>query len=279
MLEWLALNSVIGRMSMCGIFDLKNNDRNLILFIRGGVMGEGHYWNYSGPANGVYNGMLDQEMPIGRITVTDKNYVDLFYLESKDSNSRTVTIQDLYKEKVQWFEPEAKYYQKFISVSDKFMGHGGVKHFSWKDIADFAEVDRKLSSHHQEKPGDWKFVKEGGDQYLLVSVDNVPYWADAIGQIPFAVNCFKIMLRGNSGNVNSAITETIKTGQQHGDGAYFFGKPDIENNYDNLMILRGVLWAAKRYTLGSNKKLIKTEESVDSLKYSVSSDNARKFGY
>jgi hypothetical protein len=242
------------------------------------IMGYEHYWSYSVPANSVCCGKLGQEMPVGEITVTDRNDTALFYLESKDSQFRRVTIQRLYEEKVQWFEPLAKDYQKLIKVSDGFVTHSGVKHRSWKEIADFAEVDRSMILYYSKMPGDWKRAKNGGSGYLLVSVDSVPYWGDAIGQIPFAVNCFKNKLQETSGDINSAVIETIKVGQKYAEGTVS-GKSDNTNSYDNLMILRGALWASKRYLWVSDEELIKTNEPVDSLKQSVSADNARKFGY
>lgn len=90
-----------------------------------------------------------------------------------------------------------------------------LKHFSWSDIASFAEVDRWMISYRQGGSGDWKAASSGGDGFLMVTVDGKPYWADAIGQIPFAVNKFADEFKAN-GSAEKALIATVAAGREYG---------------------------------------------------------------
>ncbi|WP_437421962.1 hypothetical protein [Stutzerimonas chloritidismutans] len=79
----------------------------------------------------------------------------------------------------------------------------------------------------------------------MVMVGSAPYWTDGIGKIPFAVDTFKLHC-GELGDENQAITSTIQTGMDWGDGT-FLGEKDNSNSYDNFMVLRGALWAADNH--------------------------------
>jgi RHS repeat-associated protein len=185
-----------------------------------------------------------------RIEVTTASGKYLFTLDDGKEAVTTMTARDLYKAKTQWFEPEADNYMPLMAVASDIGTFGELKHFSWDDIAKFAEVDRWPTAFRSGGPGDWKKAKDGADGYLLVTVENMPYWADAIGQIPFAVDTFKDKY-SSTGDADGAIKYTVTTGQEHGSGQLFGGKSDKSNTYDNYMILRGALWAYHSHDLGS----------------------------
>ena len=108
-------------------------------------------------------------------------------------------------------------------------------------------------SYAQKNEGDWKQnKKDGAGGFLLVSIEGALYWADAIGQIPFAVDTFKSEFVA-AGDKDKAIIRTVKTGINYGDGSILFAKKDNSNNYDNFMILRGALWAAQNHTLTTSR--------------------------
>lgn len=85
----------------------------------------------------------------------------------------------------------------------------------------------------------------------MVEIEGVPYWTDAIGQIPFALNEYRNVFE-RSKNSEIAAGETIDIGKKFGDGSLMniiFPSPDNSNGYDNAMIVRAVNWAKKRYRL------------------------------
>ena len=62
----------------------------------------------------------------------------------------------------------------------------------------------------------------------MVEVEGVPYWADAIGQIPFTLNEYRNVL-GRTKNSEMAAGETIDMGKRFGNGSLlniFFPSPD-----------------------------------------------------
>jgi len=212
----------------------------------------------------------------GGLNVTSKSGESLFVLESANSQSRTITVQDLYKEKVQWFEPEADNYHKLLSTSDTFTKSSSAKHFTWNDIASFAEKDRWMVSYRSGGSGDWKASPEGGDKYLLVDVGGTPYWGDAIGQIPFAVDLFTDELEAGK-NAKDAIMTTMDEGRKHGAGQVFGGEPDKSATYDNLMVLRATLYASKRFSVSTDGKLTKNQIPASTLASPVSPADAKKY--
>jgi LysM repeat protein len=167
---------------------------------------------------------------------------------------RVFTAKQIYSKGAQWFEPLADNYRELIWVHPKTetkssSAYAAYKHFTWKEIIDFALVDRWPISFASRNKGDWKHnKKEGAGGYLLACVEGTPYWADAIGQIPFAVDTFKSELE-STGDRDKSIIQTIKTGIDFGDGSLFFAKKDVSNSYDNFMVLRGALWASANHTV------------------------------
>ena len=79
----------------------------------------------------------------------------------------------------------------------------------------------------------------------MVEIEGVPYWTDAIGQIPFTLNEYRNVFE-RSKNSEIAAGETIDIGKKFGDGSLMniiFPSPDNSNGYDNAMIVRAVNWA------------------------------------
>ena len=155
-----------------------------------------------------------------------------------------MTAQELYKKGTQWFEPNADNYMPLKNVSPGLYSDK-VKSFSSDAIKDFASEDRWMMSYRQGGSGDWKSSKKGADGFLLVTIDAMPYWADAVGQIPFAVDKVTDEI-GDKKSKAEAVKETVKVGKEYGEGKLIGGKTDNSNTYDNYFILRGALFGASQ---------------------------------
>jgi RHS repeat-associated protein len=188
------------------------------------------------------------------IKVTAKDGKELFILDDGKKEVTTMTAMDLYKKGIQWFEPEADNYMPLKSTANGIEKFSELKHFTWDQIANFAEQDRAMSSYRQGGSGDWKSSKEGADGYFLVTVNGMPYWADAIGQIPFAVDYFTDRLESN-GDPEKAAKETLQKGQEYAEGRILGGKRDTSNTYDNYFVLRGAIWASHRWQVSEPGKI------------------------
>lgn len=181
------------------------------------------------------------------IRVTNKDGNLLFVLDDGKKEITTMTAKELYDKGIQWFEPEADNFMKLKSIASDIASNTSLKHFSWDDIAKFATVDRNSLDFRSGGSGDWKATKDGADGYFLVTVNGVPVWADAIGQIPFAVDTYRMELE-SSGNPRAAVEATLKIGQNHPSGSIIPGQQvDRSNRYDNYMVLRGAIWASERF--------------------------------
>jgi len=155
--------------------------------------------------------------------------------------------QKLYdKFKYQWFEPLADNYRELLYVKDADYTLDAYKVFSWEDIVKFALVDRALLSYRTEGSGDWKNVSDVGNKFLLSLIDNIPYWTDAVGQISFAVATYRTY---------HTIKATVETGMTWATGGpldALIQKSDSTNEYDNFFVLRGGLYASKKFTYRVN---------------------------
>ena len=76
-----------------------------------------------------------------------------------------------------------------------------------------------MLSYRTGGSGDWKAEGNPGNGYLMVEVEGVPYWADAIGQIPFTLNEYRNVL-GRTKNSEMAAGETIDMGSDLGMVVY-----------------------------------------------------------
>ncbi|MDY3315918.1 hypothetical protein PG630_01150 [Riemerella anatipestifer] len=163
-----------------------------------------------------------------------------------------MTAQQLYKKGIQWFEPTADNYMPLKATASDIRKTDKMNHFTWDEIAEFAEKDRFMFDYRSGGAGDWKAEGKPGNGFLLSEVNGTPYWTDALGQIPFAVDKFTDELE-STGSVEKARLRTIEVGKQFGDGIGI--RSDNSNGYDNAMIKRAINWAAKRYKVGIKKGL------------------------
>ncbi len=209
------------------------------------------------------------------LVITRKNGIPLFALEPDKNDEKQfaiLTAQQLYDDlKYQWFEPLADNYRKLIWLNEESFienseAYSAYKHFTWDDIIKFALKDRMMIAYYSGLWGDWKKRKKGGAEYLLVMVNKKPYWTDAIGQIPFSVDCMRDNIIKCQGNYDMAIKQTILTGMKWGDGE-INGEEDNTNSYDNHMILRGCLWSRKKFSYREKKN---HDDSVFSIVEEIS---------
>lgn len=174
------------------------------------------------------------------LIITRKNADVLFVLRGSENDSfKIMTAQELYdKLRYQWFEPLADNYRELLYVNNADYAKKAYKIFSWADIAKFSLVDRPSYSYYKNMKGDWKQNPHGGDGYLLVLIADIPYWTDAVGQIPFAVDTYR---------ETKSIVNTVKTGIEWGSGT-LTGEMDYTNEYDNYFVLRGAIYSSKNFS-------------------------------
>ena len=135
-----------------------------------------------------------------------------------------------------------------INTNPEIQSIQGIKHFTWDDIVMFGEKNRPSFYYLSGFPGDWKNSRKGADGFFLVTVNGFPYWSDAIGQIPFALDTFRSFLLASPSDSQKAAKKTLNAGQKYGDGR-LNGFADFSNSYDNDMIKRAVWWAKQRYSV------------------------------
>ena len=233
-------------------FELRMYDSRIARWLQYDPKGE--FWS---PYIGMGNDPISKTDPDGGetkiIEVRDSKGNHLFNLDDGKKEITKMTVKELYAKGIQWFEPLANNYMPILWMNPEIGKFKNIKHFTWNDIAEFSEVDRWMISYRQEGSGDWKASENGADGFLLVTVNGQPYWPDAIGQIPFAVDYFTDQLESH-GNVDRAILETIKSGREYGEGKIFGGTAENGNIYDIYFILRGALYASHRYSIVKNGK-------------------------
>jgi hypothetical protein len=205
------------------------------------------------------------------IIVTTNGGKELFRLDDGKTEITRMTARQIYDRGIQWFESTADNYMPLISKAKGLSTFSELKHFSWNEVAEFAKTDRWMLSYGSGFSGDWKADGKPGGGYLMVTVGGEPYWTDAVGQIPFAVDKFTDELE-STGNAGTARQKTIEAGQTFGDGNVVGGESDNTNSYDNAMIKRAINWAEKRYKavkgsgwFGDNYDLQKTNHSPSNL--------------
>ncbi|CAD6175615.1 Uncharacterised protein [Escherichia coli] len=197
------------------------------------------------------------------LIITRKNGDVLFVLRGAEKDEFSIlTAQTLYDNfQYQWFEPLADNYRELLFVNDADYAKEAYKIFTWDDIAKFSLVDRPSYSFYKNMEGDWKQNPEGGAGYLLVLISDIPYWTDAVGQIPFAVDTYRS---------TQSITKTVQIGIEWGAGT-LTGEVDYSNEYDNYFVLRGALFASKNFTYkvtstGKSYPAVEVEEISNSVK-------------
>ena len=111
------------------------------------------------------------------LIITRKNADVLFVLRGGGNDSFAIMIaQDLYdKFQYQWFEPLADNYRELLYVNEADYAKKTYKIFNWDNIAEFSVIDRTPLAFRPKGDGDWKNNRVGGDSYLLVMINKIPY--------------------------------------------------------------------------------------------------------
>ena len=163
-----------------------------------------------------------------------------------------MTVKELYDNKTKWFEPEGDNYIPLKSVEPILTSedYNGVLHTSFDEIVEWSIKENRYSgSFASGMPGDWKKSSTGGRGFLLSEVDGKPYWTDALGQIPFAIDTYEYYLRNGSGVPDF---KTVRAGVNFANGLPYVS-PDNTKSYDNMMIIKTTEWA-KKHMGGFNSK-------------------------
>ncbi|WP_261887486.1 hypothetical protein [Vibrio aerogenes] len=184
------------------------------------------------------------DVPPFWVIVTKSSGAILFILKhSENEHFQIMHADELYALQIQWFEPLADNYRKLIFTSLKESIKSSYKVFTWNDIYTFSAQDRWSISFRSGGSGDWKSASDGADGYILSLINDKPYWSDAVGQIPFAVDTYRS---------TRSIPEVIKTGHRFATGsltdAVFGNNADATNTWDNYFVLRGALFASKKFS-------------------------------
>ena len=197
------------------------------------------------------------------IQIFNKKGIYLFSIERKGITETRLTVRQLYNKGIQWFESSAENYHKLLDVNpdlqDKTKCKGlGVLYFTWRDIVEFAEVDRFSSSFQSGGSGDWKQSPKGARGFILVSMEGIPYWADAVGQIPYAIGVYRNLLsyagpkdakRGVIDNKYYFYDGDPIKGKMRQIGILSIPKDELADNYDNKMVDRGLNFAIRKYKI------------------------------
>ncbi len=208
----------------------------------------------------------------------------------RESDNEALGVFDL---GIQRFEPEADNYMKPLWINPDIANFSGIKHFSWDDIVDYADRHQSLWGYAWNGAwNDWKSHVEGAANHFLVTVGGQPYWADAIGQIPYAINQTRSNLL-NGFSMERAVRATVAAGRRYGGG--LFGASDNSSSYDNFMILRGALFAVERFSVEKTPVTRVMEHGItintfdfrvkaksintSILRYSIDHKTATKYGY
>lgn len=127
------------------------------------------------PYNFVENNPINKVDPKGLsaedIIVTTKKGKQLFTLDDGKKEITYKTVDQLYKDKTQWFEPLADNYMPLKSIDANLGTASEVKHFTWEQVDEFSSKDRWMLSYQQGGSGDWKKSKQGADGYTMSTVD------------------------------------------------------------------------------------------------------------
>ncbi len=216
--------------------------------------------------------------PLGdTIDVKNKGGHTLMILDDGKKQRISSTVEKLYEKKVQWFEPNAKNYMKPIYTNPNIGTMDGIIHCSWDDVIDFADK-HWVAEYGKGEPGDWKIAKDGGRGFYLATVDGELFWSDAVGQIPFAIATYQFLLK-EYGDHGKASRGTVKLGHLFATGVPIPGGGKSAE-YDNIIILRGILFAQSRYEVGHPTILklpVDGEMTMDYIQYEVKTKMVKKY--
>lgn len=181
------------------------------------------------------------------LRVINKKGDFLFSLDDNSTRINKITAKELYDNGIQWFEPNADNYMPLLTINSEINYIEGIVHFTWNEIEKFALTDRLMIEYRQGGSGDFKSKYA---KHFLCTVDGIPYWTDVIGQIPFAINCYKTQLmNGRSHSEAAKITQFL--GHVFAREFPFFDKHP--NDADNWMIKRVCNWAIQHIYIQHNK--------------------------
>ncbi|MCT4535171.1 hypothetical protein [Halodesulfovibrio sp.] len=214
------------------------------------IDGQNYVWAINGKKSLMsrsYTTLLQNKKPdkikVPSFWVVTRNNGNLLFILRKTEEDETAhegyirTAAEIYDMKFQWFEPLADNYRELLWVNQKEYIKPAYKWFTWEEIKEAACEKRPPASYASYMPGDWKRASGGADGFLLVMIDRLPYWADAVGQLPFAVGIYRFKRN---------LEKVIRIGMEYATGLP--GPVDTSNEYDNFFILRGALFAKKMYS-------------------------------
>ncbi len=123
--------------------------------------------------------------------VYDRSGEYLFSLgDSRNPAAQKITAKELYDKGLQWFAPTAENFIPMDTINPAIAQNAGVLHVNGEDIYNFAN-GRDMLEYGSGGAGDWKMQPEGGKGYMLAEVNRLPYWVDALGQIPFTIDAYR----------------------------------------------------------------------------------------
>ncbi|MFA9394638.1 MAG: hypothetical protein ACERJ1_07990 [Halodesulfovibrio sp.] len=171
----------------------------------------------------------------------------LFVLEKTEEelaqeNGSIRTVREIYEMKIQWFEPLAENYRKLLWLNKKEYVESAYCQRTWQELVDFSVINRQALDYGKGGPGDWKQLPQGGGGFWLVMIEDMPYWSDGVGQIPFAIDTYR-SLKG--------VKSTKFIGSLFAKG---YPSVDLSSEYDNFFVLRGALFAEKKFKYHIKKK-------------------------
>ena len=210
------------------------------------------------------------------IKVSTKKGKYLFSLDDGKPELRKMTAEEVYDAKIQWFEPLADNYMPLTQKASDLWKNDALKHFSWDFVIEWSNEDYYLFQYASGMPGDFKSNETAGDGWLLCTVDGEPYWVDAIGQIPFAIDAYSDYLE-ESFDQTKAVYSAIWQVIIHGEGKLVGGKADFSNTYDNYMGLRACIWAARHYRVIDGEVFRVTNPGSEELEKPINKSYKNKY--
>ncbi|WP_158659242.1 hypothetical protein [Helicobacter trogontum] len=131
------------------------------------------------------------------------------------------------------------------------------------------EIDRLSISYRNDGSGDWKQSPNGANGYILASMRGIPYWADVVEQIPYAIGVYRNSLEAPFAEQKDAEEAVIVNKYAFYDGNLPKGtlrklgilsipKDELADNYDNKMVDRGLKFAIQKYIKKKRSRYLHT---------------------
>ena len=238
---------------------------------------------------------LDSQRVVSVINRGDKELFQLKDIENLNliEPDKILALKLSHINTIQWFSKKAVNYYELIKTSDLDNKKECEKTFkihydTWKEFGEFIESLRPTQEntknaasfalyatrYRSRGEGDWKEEKAKG--FFLTSMEGTPFWTDALGQLPFAINIYRgfcDLLKNLNATLDyeqqikpMARNATINVGYVFSEGEVkelsnlykkgFINFANLNSNlykqeqhppldflsYDNTMILRGINW-------------------------------------